>query len=214
MDDLHVLPRFKGTMVHDFWASYFKYPCRHALCNSHLLRGLIGIAENYGQKWCEQMHDLLLEIKDIIDGIYESSSSLSHQQIAEFEKRYRQIIEMGILENPVLESPNPVKKRGRKKQSKAKNLLDRCQKFERKILLFMHDFTIPFPNNQAERDLRMAKLQQKLSGTFRILLVADCFCRVRGYISTVKKNQLQVLASLVEAFNGKPFIPSTAHKTG
>ena len=105
-------------------------------------------------------------------------------------------------------------KHGRKKQSKAKNLLDRCLKYEREILSFMYDFSVPFSNNLAERDIRMMKLQQKISGTFRSEEGADCFCRIRGYISTVKKNEMPVFASLLKVFEGEPFIPSAAHRTG
>jgi transposase len=213
-DSIQILPRFEGTMVHDFWASYFRYPCRHALCNVHLLRELNGISENYSQEWSEQMHDLIQEIKVVVDGMQEHSCVISRQQITDFEGRYRQIIEMGMQENPVPEPSGTIVKRGRKKQSKAKNLLDRCRKYERGILLFMHNSSVPFSNNQAERDIRMMKLQQKISGTFRSQEGADWFCRVRGYISTLKKNQMPVLASLVEAFEGKPFIPSAAHRSG
>jgi transposase len=213
-DDMQILPRFRGTMIHDFWAPYFRYPSLHALCNAHLLRELKGISENYGQKWSEQMHDLIQEIKEVVEGMRKYSCSLNHQQVSDIEVRYRHIIEIGMRENPVPVSFDPVMKRGRKKQSKAKNLLDRCQKYEREILSFMYDFSVPFSNNQAERDIRMVKLQQKISGTFRSEEGADCFCRVRGYISTLKKNEQPVLAYLVGTFDGKPFIPSVAHRSG
>jgi transposase len=160
------------------------------------------------------MHDLIQEIKVVVDGVQKHSRVISRQQITDFEGRYRQIIEMGMQENPVPEPSGTIVKRGRKKQSKAKNLLDRCQKYEREILSFMHDFSIPFSNNQAERDIRMMKLQQKISGTFRSEDGADWFCRVRGYISTLKKNQMPVLTSLVKVFEGNPFIPSIAHRSG
>ncbi|OPX72113.1 MAG: Transposase IS66 family protein [Methanoregulaceae archaeon PtaB.Bin152] len=118
-----------------------------------------------------------------------------------------------MQENPVPDDSGTVLKRRRKKQSKAKNLLDRCLKHEGEILLFMHDFSVPFSNNLAERDIRMMKLQQKISGTFRSQEGADCFCRIRGYISTVKKNEMPVFTSLLKVFEGEPFIPSAAHRT-
>lgn len=211
-DDMQILPQFRGTMVHDFWAPYFRYPSRHALCNAHLLRELKGISENYGQKWSEQMHDLIQEIKEVVEGMHEHSCSLNPHQITEFEERYRQNIELGRGETLASDSSVPIVKRGRKKQSKAKNLLDRCKKYEREILSFMYDFSVPFSNNQAERDIRMVKLQQKISGTFRSEEGADWFCRVRGYISTLKKNEMPVLASIVDAFEGTPFIPSVVHR--
>jgi len=210
-DAMEILPRFKGTAIHDFWASYFKYPCQHALCNAHLLRELKGITENYGQLWSSHMHDLLQEIKEAVDEAKIQSRLLNPHQISDFLERYQRIIEEGILENPVPEHTDQIVKRGRKKQSKAKNLLDRCQKYPNEILSFMVDFSIPFTNNQAERDIRMVKLQQKISGTFRSEEGASGFCRVRGYISTVKKNDQPVLASLVKAFEGNPFFPSSAH---
>jgi transposase len=213
-DDMQILPRFRGTMVHDFWASYFRYPCRHALCNTHILRELKGISENYGQRWSEQLHDLIQEIKNEVDGVREHSGSLSHQKTADFEGRFSLIIKEGMRENPIPDNAVLTIKRGRKKQSKAKNLLDRCQKFQMEILSFMHDLSIPFSNNQAERDIRMVKLQQKISGKFRSEDGAASFCRVRGYLSTVKKNERPVLASLVGAFEGNPFTPSNAHRTG
>jgi len=213
-NDMQILPRFKGTMVHDFWASYFRYPSRHALCNAHLLRELKGISENYHQSWSEDLHALILEIKGEVDSVPEHSHSLIPLKIADFEDRYFRIIENGLNEIPIPAYSDFSGKRGRKKQSKAKNLLDRCKIFHREILSFMHNFSIPFSNNLAERDIRMAKLQQKISGTFRSEEGAAAFCRIRGYLSTVKKNDKPVLASLVGAFQGNPFTPSCAHRNG
>lgn len=211
MDDMKILPRFGGTMIHDFWAPYFRYPGHHALCNAHLLRELMGITENYGQTWSRQMHDHILEIKNGVEARREYSCSLDDHIAEEFENRYCEIIAGGLRENPIPEVVGNSGKRGRKKQSKAKNLLDRCIKYEREILSFMWDFSIPFSNNQAERDIRMMKLQQKISGTFRSEEGAAWFCRIRGYLSTIKKNQLPVLASLASTFNGMPILPSAIY---
>jgi transposase len=213
MDAMLILPRFRGVMVHDFWSPYFRYISRHAICNAHIIRELKGISENYGQKWSDRMQDLIYEIKEAVDIVRLTAISLSHQQIIAFEERYSQIIEAGMEENPSMPLSEPITKRGRKKQSKAKNLLDRCQKYRNEILSFMNDFTIPFSNNQAERDIRMVKLQQKISGTFRSEEGAANFCRVRGYISTVKKHDIPVLASLVGTFKKEPFVPSAAHRS-
>jgi len=209
-DALQILPDFKGTMVHDFWKTYFQYDCLHALCNVHLIRELTGITENFQQIWCEQMKALTLEIKKEVDSAKLCFCLLSLKQIADFEARYAQIIELGKQENPVTEYVRPVGKRGRKEQSKAKNLLDRFESYPTEILAFMHDFSIPFDNNLVERDIRMMKVQQKISGTFRSEEGADWFCCIRGYISTVRKNDRPVLASIKDAFNGEPFIPSAA----
>ena len=213
MDAMEILPRFRGVMVHDFWSPYFRYISRHAICNAHIIRELKGISENYGQKWSDRMHDLIYEIKEAVDTARLTASSLSYQQMTVFEERYSQIIAAGMEENPSMPLSEPIAKRGRKKQSKAKNLLDRCQKYRNEILLFMNDFTIPFSNNQAERDIRMVKLQQKISGTFRSEDGAANFCRVRGYISTVKKYDIPVLNSLVRTFKGEPFFPPVAHRS-
>jgi len=209
-DALQILPDFKGTMVHDFWKTYFQYDCLHALCNVHLIRELTGISENFGQIWNEQMKDLTLEIKKEVDSAQLRLCLLSLKQIADFEARYARIIELGKQENPVPEYVRPVGKRGRMKQSKAKNLLDRFESYPTEILAFMYDFSIPFDNNLVERDIRMMKVQQKISGTFRSEEGADWFCRIRGYISTVRKNDRPVLASIKDAFKGEPFIPSAA----
>ena len=206
-DDMQILPRFKGTMVHDFWAPYFRYPSRHAICNAHLLRELNGISENYQHTWCAELHALLLEIKQDVDAARAHSCSLGSSKIAGFETRYFRILESGLNEIPAAEIPDSPTKRGRKKQSKAKNLLDRCRNFPHEILAFMYNFSIPFTNNLAERDIRMAKLQQKISGSFRSEEGATAFCRIRGYLSTVKKNDKPVLNSLVGVFRGTPFIP-------
>jgi transposase len=156
------------------------------------------------------MDELIHEIKKVVDSVRLYSHSLNLEQIADFETRYARIIALGIQENPVLEYLRPVGKRGRKKQSKAKNLLDRFESYPTEILAFMYNFSIPFDNNQAERDNRMMKVQQKISGTFRSEEGADWFCRIRGYISTVRKNDRPVFASIIDACKGKPFIPAVA----
>jgi transposase len=170
--------------------------------------------ENYHLSWSEDLHVLILEIKGEVDSVPEHSHSLIPHKIAIFEDRYFRILEKGLNEIPITANSDFPGKCGPKKQSKAKNLIDRCILFQCEILSFMHNFSIPFSNNQAERDIRMAKLQQKISGTFRSEDGAAAFCRIRGYLSTVKKNDRPVLASLVDAFQGKPFTPTCAHRTG
>lgn len=211
MDAMGILPGFIGTVVHDFWGAYFKYTCIHSLCNTHLTRELSGIYENYYQPWSNDMKALLLEIKGYVDETRKISDHLEPDQIRNFEDRYETIIKIGLEENPppliLQEQP---KKRGRKKQSTAKNLLDRFINYKDDILRFMHDFEVPFENNQAERDVRMMKVQQKISGTFRSIQGAVTFCRIRGYISTVKKNKLSVIDAILDVFSGKTFIPNMA----
>jgi len=131
-------------------------------------------------------------------------------EIDKFEVRYDRIIKKGLLENPPPEPPVLPKKRGRKKQTAAKNLLDRLSKYQREVLAFMHDQRVPFDNNLAERDIRMVKVQQKVAGTFRSKRGADSFCRIRGYISTARKNSVDVLDAIQGAFEGKPYVPPSA----
>jgi transposase len=209
MDDMGILPNYDGVIVHDFWKAYYKYLCDHGLCDTHLLRELTNISENYEQEWSVQMAVLLLVIKDCVDETRETSDSLTPEQIKDFETMYDYITKMGLEENPPpLDLDTKPKKRGRKKQTKPKNLLDRFVGYRDDILRFMYDFEVPFDNNQAERDLRMMKVQQKISGTFRSVQGACSFCRIRGYISTVKKNKLSVIDAIGAVFNEKPFIPS------
>jgi transposase len=195
MDAMEILPGFTGIAVHDFWSSYFKYECNHSLCNTHTTRELTGISENYLQMWSIEMKALLLE----------------PDKIKDFEEKYDMITKIGFEENPPPLIPqDQTKKRGRKRQSKSKNLLDRFATYKDDILRFMNDFEVPFENNQAERDIRMMKVKQKISGTFRSSHGADMFCRIRGYISTVKKNKISVIDAIMDVFSGKAFIPNTA----
>lgn len=200
MDDIGILPVFRGTAVHDFWKAYLKYDCQHALCNAHHLRELTFLHEQHGQQWAKQMIDLLLEIKNKVD---ENKTRLNQPTLDAFKRKYRAILKKGFLENPAPETSPEPKKRGRTKKSKSRNLLERFQKFAREILAFAFDFNIAFDNNQAERDIRMMKVQQKISGTFRSREGADHFCRIRGYISTNRKKGCNVLRAIQNAFNHK-----------
>lgn len=157
------------------------------------------------------MKALLLDIKSCVDETRKISDHLEPDQIRDFEEKYNSIIKIGMGENPppLILQNQPIK-RGKKKQSTAKNLLDRFICYKDDILRFMHDFEVPFENNQAERDVRMMKVQQKISGTFRSTQGAVSFCRIRGYISTVIKNKLSVIDAIKDVFSGKAFIPNIA----
>lgn len=253
MDSIGILPNFKGILVHDFWAPYFKYSSlSHALCNSHLLRELIFLIEQKGTVWAGEMKSLLLDIKERTDkarmSVGESNDGgigLDAQTIAKFEQLYANIVEKGEREveelnvmNKNVASPPPLpssttsrtnlpatstsnlnnhaangvklpKKRGPTKKTKSQNLLIRFKDHKSRILKFMHTLSVPFDNNLAERDIRMLKVQQKISGTFRTQEGARYFCRIRAYISTARKNGINVLTAINNAVGGEPFIPST-----
>jgi transposase len=202
-EDIDILTRYRGILVHDYWKPYFKLVCEHSLCNAHHLRELTGIEELTEQSWPQELSKLLLEIKDFVET---SSDPLTDSQIDSYSVRYDLLIEKGYLENP----PPPetaIKKRGRKKQSKARNLLDRLKENKQEALAFMYDRRVNFDNNIAERAIRMVKVKQKVSGEFRSEKGAQMFCRIRGYIAMVKKNSLPVLEAINDAFLNRPFMP-------
>jgi len=152
MDAADILPDFRGRAVHDFWDSYLKYDCDHAFCNAHLLRELIFLKEEQGQKWAKSMIDHLLAIKTAVDTARHSAlAALADADLDRFHQRYRRIVEAGYAQNPVAQSSAGPKRRGRRKQSKARNLLDRFRDHPNGILAFMHDFAVPFDNNLEDR---------------------------------------------------------------
>jgi transposase len=207
-----VLPTFAGTSVHDGWSAYAQYSCRHALCNAHHLRELTAIVEHDQQPWAARMKDLLLDIKtQVAEQRARGATGFTDTARADFAQRYQEILDDGFAANPPPPAPEGgPKRRGRPKQSKAKNLLDRLSTQRQAVLAFMDDWRVPFDNNQAERDLRMVKVQQKVSGCFRSPAGAAAFCRIRGYVSTLRKQGLQILPALHSVFAGQPLIPTLA----
>ena len=210
MQDIGILPEFKGRAVHDHWRSYFTFGnCQHALCNAHHLRELQFIVEQYEQPWAQEMAQLLLEIKVKVEATSPEQMSLPLEHLSRFGQRYDELVAQGSGANPPPSEPPP-KKRGRKKQSPPKNLLDRLQQHKSQILAFMHEFSVPFDNNLAERDIRMVKVKQKISGAFRTHAGAETFCAIRSYISTARKGDQNVIEAIHDALTGNPFIPCTS----
>ncbi|MBI5251866.1 MAG: IS66 family transposase, partial [Desulfomonile tiedjei] len=205
MDEIGILPTFQGSAVHDGLVAYKKYPCRHVLCNAHHQRELVAVKEDENVEWAAQMLDFLHDVKKSVDEAKEKDNDcLESKEIKNFEERYEKIVKTGFEAYPPEPiSAVPIKKRGRKKQSKGKNLLDRFKKNREQILAFMYDFKIPYDNNQAERDLRMIKLKIKISGTFRSKNGILNFCRIRSFISTMRKQGQRILQSLSNVFAGK-----------
>lgn len=209
MDALGVLPRFRGWAVHDHLKSYFDYTqCKHILCNAHHLRELLWISQQEPVSWASEMKSLLEEIyKQVQEAKKAGKKNLPSIVIEQYEKKYHQIIRKGLCYHKTL---TPLKKRarGRRKQRPGKNLLDRLIKRQAEILMFMHDFVIPFTNNLAERDIRMNKVKEKISGCFRTTNGAQMFCRIRSYISTTRKQGGNVLEALRLAVQGLPRLPN------
>ena len=208
MEEIGVLPEFLGRAVHDGLPSYWQYTqCAHALCNAHHLRELIFVEEQLGQPWAKGLKELLLEIKQSVDDARgQGQERLPAEMMRAFAARYDALLELGFKANA---PPEPTGKAGRPKLGKAGNLLKRLRAHKGETLAFMEDFSIPFDNNQAERDIRMVKVRQKISGCFRTTTGAERFCRIRGYISTLRKQGMPILAALRRAMLGNAPMPAT-----
>lgn len=192
MERMDVLAQFCGQLVHDHWKPYFLYLCTHVLCNAHHLRELERAFEQDGQKWAKKMKRLLEQINaDVI----KSGGSLTDKKVRQYQKQYRQTLGAANKECP--------ENRTQRAQSKSRNLLERLTAFEEETLRFMVDPQTPFTNNQGERDLRMNKVQQKISGCFRTQRGAADFCLIRSYLSTCRKQGIHPMEALRLLFAGE-----------
>lgn len=205
IDSIGIIPEYRGYLMHDFWSSYLSYDCSHLFCNAHLLRELTAIHEDYNQKWAAQMIDLLMSAKKMSE---KRGKRLNKKTVDMILNDYDSLIKKGFKCNPLVKDTTV--RRGRKKKSKPRNLLERLRDHRDGIVGFIYNVSLPFDNNQGERDLRMLKVQQKISGCFRSVEGGYIFARIRGYISTVKKNEINVLDAIQGLFENRPFIPKFA----
>jgi transposase len=196
-DEIDSLPAYRGTCVHDGWLSYTHYPgCRHALCGAHLLRELTYFEElsEVTKAWAAPLKELLLEMKGVAE---REGAQAPAWQVEGLTARYDRLVAEGQQAQPPPDVPQLACRQ-------ARSLLRRLERRKAEVRLFLSDPTVPFDNNQAERDLRMVKLQQNVSGCFRTDEGARRFCRIRSYVSTMRKQGKGVLQALAEACRGAP----------
>lgn len=203
MEASRVLPYFNGIAVHDCWLAYWKFSyIKHAVCCAHLLRELTGIIENAPtQIWAKEMIDLLLKMKEVRDkAVYMDKEKLSYYHLNSFHKDYLRILEAGRNMNPIPEKKKG--KRGRHGKGKTRSLIERLFNYKESICLFTKNFSVPFDNNQAERDIRMIKVKMKVSGCFRTTEGAESFLTIMSYLGTAKKKGIRPMLALQKVFSG------------
>lgn len=206
MDDFGILTGFLGIALHDYWKPYLKFAqCLHAFCNAHILRELMFLDEELGEPWARRMRQLLLDIHACVKKTKTAGlKNISRAADRKFRRDYAKILRAGLrfhaTHDPVFERGA----RGRTKQTKGKNLLDRLHDFQTEVLRFMNDFRVPFTNNQGEQDIRMNKVKQKISGCFRSFEGAQIFCRIRSYLSTAHKQGANLRDAIRAVFLGAP----------
>jgi len=207
-EKIGLLPLFKGKAVHDFWKPYLAYEdIIHCLCVAHLLRELKMAHEQFGQKWAGRMIDLLVKTHDAAKAAREAGHlELGADAIAQIESEHAAIVREGLAENGISLDQLASGRRGAAK-TKPVNLLARFHEHADDILRFAKDLSVPFDNNLSERDVRMCKLRDKISGTFRGEDGGADFFKFRSYISTARKNSIKVLDAIAGAIMGKPFMP-------
>ncbi len=204
LDSFGILPGFTGIAVHDGWRPYAYYDCEHALCNAHHLRELVFVLESTGQAWAQQMIDLLCQAKRESDfSLASGNTALSPSRQRYYARRSRALIAQGDRLNPQQARESRRKeRRGKIRQSFAYNLLRRLHTQTRQVWRFIADHRVPFDNNLAERDIRMPKLKQKISGCFRSVCGMEAFCTIRSYLATLRKQNRSLIDALALSFAG------------
>jgi transposase len=202
MESNGVLSDFNGIAIHDFWKPYFNYDIDHAVCNAHLLRELTGVTQNNpDQIWANDLYKLLIQMKDAKEtSLLRGKFELDSTALKYFNKQYNEILNVAIKQNPI--KPKPPGKRGRPKKGKIRALADRFVNYKGEVCLFLNNFNIPFDNNQAERDIRMLKVKQKVSGGFRTKKGADTFTTIMSYLSTANKHKIDAFTAIKTALKG------------
>jgi transposase len=207
LEAIGILAHCTGISIHDGWRSYFLYDCQHAACIVPLLRELVFLAEEQAAVWATDLKELLLEMKKATEEAREQGKHwLDPLEVVDWEARFLELLDEGDRLHPYAVAPPGT--RGRCKQSPARNLLDRLRNHQQAVLAFLEDLRVDFDNNLAERDLRMVKVQQKVSGCFRSVAGAQAFSRMRGYLSTLRKQGLPLLSALQASLCGHPVLPS------
>ncbi|TFE19700.1 IS66 family transposase [Cohnella luojiensis] len=203
--EMGVLPAYNGVVVHDCFSSYFKSDVTfaHALCNAHLMRECQGIADYDKHQWATDMKELLRRSWTLAKAARASGIPLSDETLAEIDRQYDDNLALGKIEWAKDKVPEKTGPKGRKCKSKSANLGDRFERHKASILRFLYDARIPFDNNQAERDIRMSKVKQKISGCFRTAIGGQQFASIRGFISTLMKQSLPLHNSLASVLRGQ-----------
>jgi transposase len=203
---MNMLPGYQGISVHDTLAMSLSYPCHHALCVAHYVRELTSAHEPFQQSWAEPMQRLLRSIHLHVElARRDGASQIPEQDQHDYRQHYRHLVDIGLAANPP--PTERTGKRGAIKKGEVLNLLLRLQHHEDLLLRFMTDVAVPFTNNQAEADLRMMKVRQKISGCFRTVEGSSIFCALRSYVSTMQKQGSHLLTALASTCTGTPLYP-------
>jgi len=208
-DAMGILPHFRGTAIHDFWSAYRYYQaCQHGLCNTHHLRDLTAVAENGDQAWATRFKWFLLSAKQAVNQArLMGATALPLAKVTQIDRLYDRLIALALQANAPPTGGWPKGKRGRPKKTQPRNLAERFDKHRHEVLAFVYDFKVPFDNNLAERDIRMLKVQQKISGCFRSQAGAKDFCTIRSYLSTIRKQGVNVWSALASVWSGDILMP-------